>query len=312
MPTKSNRKIEGSLGAWEVYGSGRRPIVNSYTKLEAGVYYLWESSSGTIFEPSKQFTDPIIDLPGLPNKFIRDQVTEFWGNEHKYRENGFVHKRGILLYGPPGNGKSSIIASLVKKLIEEDGIVVIVSKFSVASGAIQSLKKIEPHRKLMLLMEDMDTLLSGDYATEEPYALSLLDGQAQVDGVLFVGTTNFPEKLADRFIKRPGRFDLIIGMGNPIKETRQSYLAHILPRVERETIDLLVEKTEGLSLSYLREIAASYLCLNVPIEESVKRLKATYEAKLKGKTAGMPLRSSNTFGFVIGYDGAATAATASK
>jgi ATPase family associated with various cellular activities (AAA) len=300
------KKIEGSTGAWEVYGSGRRPIVNSYSRLEAGVYYLWESSNGVIFEPNQQFNDPVLDLPGLPNKFIRDQVEEFWKNEHKYREHGFVHKRGILLYGPPGNGKSSVIASLVKNLIEQDGIVITVSRFSMASGAIQNLKKIEPQRKLMLLMEDMDTLLSGDYKTEEPYALSLLDGQAQVNGVVFIGTTNYPEQLADRFIKRPGRFDLIIGMGNPAKEAREAYLTHILPHVPKETIDFLAEKTEGLSLSYLREIAASYLCLNVPIEESVNRLKTNYEAKLKG--SGFSMR---TLGFTLGYEPSASSASAS-
>jgi hypothetical protein len=298
-------KIEGSTGAWESYGSGHRPIVNSFTRLKAGVYYLWEATSGVIFEPSGQFNDPILDLPGLPIKFIRDQVDEFWNNEHKYRDNGFVHKRGILLYGPPGNGKSSVIASLVKNLIAQDGIIITVSRFSLASGAIQNLKKIEPDRKIMLLMEDMDTLLSGEYKTEEPYALSLLDGQAQVNGVVYVGTTNYPEQLADRFIKRPGRFDLIIGMGNPIKETREAYLTHILPNISKEIIDLLVAKTEGLSLSYLREIAASYLCLGVPIEESVNRLKTNYEAKLKG--SGF---STRTLGFTLGYEQSVASASA--
>jgi len=290
--------LDGAKGAWEQYGGGRRPIVNSYSRLEAGVYYLWESNSGTIFEPSNQFNDPVIDLPGLPNTFIREQIDKFWKNEAVYAENGFIHKRGILLYGPPGNGKTSVIADMIKKLVSEDGIVITVRRFSVASPAIQNLKKIEPKRKLMLLMEDMDTLLSGDYKSEEPHALSLLDGQSQVNGVVYVGTTNYPELLADRFIKRPGRFDLIIGMGNPSRETRQAYLEHVLPRVDHATTKMLAEKTEGLSLSYLREIASSYLCLEVPIEESVARLKANYEAKLKGgkmKTGGI--------GYVIGYEG---------
>jgi len=292
------KKLEGSAGAWEAYSSGFRAIVNSYSRLKAGVYSLWESNSGIIYEPSKQFNDPVFDLPGLPNEFIRDQIDKFWKNEETYAENGFVHKRGILLYGPPGNGKSSVIASLIKKLVAEDGVVITVGRFGLASSAVQNLKKIEPKRKLMLLMEDMDTLLSGDYKAEEPYALSLLDGQAQVNGVVYVGTTNYPELLADRFIKRPGRFDLIIGMGNPIHATRLAYLQHVLPKVDPKTLAMIAEKTEGLSLSYLREIASSYLCLGVPIEESVSRLKTNYQSKLKSST-----QKNGTVGFKIGYDG---------
>lgn len=307
-------KIPGSTGAWEAHGngSGRRAIVNSYSHLEAGVYYLWESNSGIVYEPSKQFNDPVFDLPGLPNEFIRAQIDKFWNNEATYADNGFVHKRGILLYGPPGNGKSSVIASLIKKLVAEDGIVITVGSFRLASVAVQNLKKIEPKRKLMLLMEDMDTLLSGDYKSEEPHALSLLDGQAQVNGVVYVGTTNYPELLADRFIKRPGRFDLVIGMGNPIHETRHAYLKNVLPKVDAKTIAMIAAKTEGLSLSYLREIASSFLCLDVPIEESVGRLKANFTGKLKSST-----QKNGSVGFKIGYDGEvggalAAAATASS
>jgi len=283
-------------GAWEQYGGGRRPIINCHTRLEAGVYYAWESSQGIIFSPSKQFNDPVLDLPGLPNEFIKDQIDKFWKNEALYQEHGFVHKRGILLYGPPGNGKSSVIAALIRKLIAEDGVVVTVSSYRVVSQGLQQLKQIEPNRKLMVLMEDMDTLLSGDAKGEEPYALSLLDGQAQVNGVVYVGTTNYPELLADRFIRRPGRFDLIIGMGNPIAITRKAYLNHILSKVSEEVVEMIVEKTEGLSLSYLREIASSYLCLGVPIEESVSRLKTAASSKYKGGKL-----NTGSVGFTIGY-----------
>jgi SpoVK/Ycf46/Vps4 family AAA+-type ATPase len=284
-------------GTWEPYNSGFKPVASTVDKLKAGVYYLWESAQGTIFEPSKQFNDPVFDLPGLPNEFIRTQVDQFWKSESTYKENGFVHKRGILLYGPPGNGKTSIIASLIKRLIEDDGVVVTIGQFSIAGPALQKLKKVEPNRKLMLLMEDMDTLLSGDHKIEEPHALSLLDGQWSVNGVVYVATTNYPELLADRFIKRPGRFDLIIGMGNPVAVTRRAYLENILPKVKPEIIEMIVAKTEGLSLSYLREIASGFLCLNIPIEESVARLKNNAASKLKSKGNG------GNVGFKIGYDG---------
>src|SRR5271163_3657767 len=136
--------LDGAKGAWEQYGGGRRPIVNSYSRLEAGVYYLWESNSGTIFEPSNQFIDPVIDLPGLPNTFILEEIDKFWKNEAVYAEYGFIDKRGILLYGPPGNGKTAVIADMILILKQKTANDITVRRFSVASPAIQNLKKIEP------------------------------------------------------------------------------------------------------------------------------------------------------------------------
>ena len=278
---------------WEQYGSGWASVASAEDRLPAGVYWNYESSArGLIFEPLSQKGDDVLDLPGLPNDFISDQIDLFWKQREVYHKYKFSHKRGIMMYGPPGNGKSCVITGLIKNLIKEDGIVLKVNKFSTSSQALTLLKSIEPERKVMTLMEDMDTLLSGDYKTEEPYALSMLDGQDQVDGVVHVATTNYPEQLADRFIKRPGRFDLILGIGHPVEETRRAYFEHLLGKQHKE-IDTLVAKTEGLSLAYLREIASTYLCLGIPLEDTISRLKKNFSTKLKS--------NGNSVGFTVGY-----------
>jgi len=277
---------------WMYDGSGYYAVQAGVKRLPAGLYSVFETQKGYEFYNVEQFKDEIFDLPGLPNELISEQVSKFWANKDLYEKHKFVHKRGILLYGPPGNGKSAIVAKLVNEMIKEDGVIIAIGRFSIASNALVSLRKIEPQRKLMTLIEDMDTLLSGDYKQEEPHALSMLDGQTQVNSILHIATTNYPELLADRFIKRPGRFDFLVGMGMPAAETRCAYFQKLLG-VDHPAIKFLTDKTDGLSLAYLKEIASTYLCLGVPVEESVARLKESYSVKIKVKKA--------TAGFKVGY-----------
>jgi SpoVK/Ycf46/Vps4 family AAA+-type ATPase len=151
----------------------------------------------------------------------------------------------------------------------------------------------------MTLIEDMDTLLSGESKTQEQSALSMLDGQNQVNGVVHIATTNYPEKLEDRFIKRPGRFDLVIGMDLPIEITRRAYFQQILKDDCHPELEFLVDKTEGMALAYLREIASSYLCLGIPIEETLVRLRKNLNTTLKTSKG----YGKSSLGFTVGYEG---------
>lgn len=47
-----------------------------------------------------------------------ETIYKFWDRESKFKEYGFVYKRGILLYGPPGTGKTSIINLISDELIK--------------------------------------------------------------------------------------------------------------------------------------------------------------------------------------------------
>jgi SpoVK/Ycf46/Vps4 family AAA+-type ATPase len=151
----------------------------------------------------------------------------------------------------------------------------------------------------MTILEDIEGIFRGDQGNREvKAALSLLDGQDQVNNITHIATTNQPEELADRFIKRPGRFDLVIGIHAPSAETRRGYLQHVTKeQIPADKLEELVGKTEGLSLAYLREIASTFLCLDMPIEETLTRLQKNFKMKgLTSKTRAAKL------GFSIGYE----------
>ncbi len=249
------------------------------------------------FNRKEANSDNVFPLPGLPTDFILNQIENFWSKEQEYKKFGFLQKRGIMLYGPPGCGKSSIVGLLLAQLYAKNGICFVPNEngFSNLAGAIAEFRNIEPNRPLMTLVEDMETLLESsngsNVAASEKAALSLYDGEGQFNNIVHVATTNKPEAVADRFIRRPGRFDIVIGIHPPSRETREAYLKVICNgHINSTQTKNILDRTEGLSLAYMREIASTYLVLGIPLEETIDRLRKQSKQKFMNKT-----------GFTIGF-----------
>lgn len=267
-------------------------------ELPPGIYEAFASSDGKkYFTKLEAPTDASISLPGLPSDYILDQIKLFWKKKNTYEKYGLIQKRGIMMYGPPGCGKTSIVNLLCKHLIDNGGIVFQVTNFVSATACLTHFRSVEPTRPVMTLMEDIEGLFVGDAGPGQiKAALSFLDGQDQLNNVVHVATTNEPEGLADRFIKRPGRFDIVIGVFAPKRETREAYLRYVCKdNVPEDKLQEIVTKTEGLGLSYLREIASTYLCLDIPLDETIARLQSNF--KMRSLT-----NKETRLGFTIGYE----------
>lgn len=298
---KENKmKTEKQIPGWVLKQGRYFSVEATKQELPAGIYALDIDDGEKYFSPITAPADEAVDLPGLPSKYLVDQIVNFWGKAEVYKKFGFLQKRGILMYGEPGCGKTSIISLLTQDLINRGGVVFLIDDFESSSKCIRKFRETEPDRSVMTLMEDIEGVFQGDQGNRQiKAALSLLDGQDQINNIVHVATTNQPDLLADRFIKRPGRFDLVLGIHPPTAETRKGYLKHICNDIiPTDQLDELVAKTEGLSLAYLREIASTYLCLGIPIDETLVRLKKNFKMKnLKKQTIKL--------GFSIGYEGEA-------
>lgn len=293
-------KIDGNLGGWASQsGASFRAVPHIEKTLPPNIYSFRKTDEGLFFDKQLFPTDFPVHLPGLPCQYIVDQINTFWNKSEEYERYGLVHKRGVLLYGPAGCGKTSIIRLLSDAIIKQGGVVFSVNNFEYASEFCQEFRRAEPERPILTIQEDIEGFFTGDEASiQTKAALSFLDGQDQVSNICHVATTNEPQKIADRFIKRPGRFDLVIGIHEPREETRRAYLQHVCKnQISNEHLNELTKKTDGLGLAYLREIAASYLCLGVPIEETLERLKKNK------KTGTFKNKTAKQMGFTIGYDG---------
>lgn len=160
--------------------------------------------------------------------------------------------RGMMLVGPPGNGKTTLGKAMMNKM---DSTFIWASSKDFEWGADYTLGiGFEMARKLapsVFFIEDIDGWLNA-------YTVDLLktemDGIRDNKGVLTILTSNFPENMPDALIDRPGRFHHIINFSLPNKENRIKLLKFFAENADKESIEKFADMTEGYSGSHLREL----------------------------------------------------------
>ncbi|XP_065216691.1 mitochondrial chaperone BCS1 [Planococcus citri] len=154
---------------------------------------------------------------GVSNKILRD-INEFIDKPSWYFDRGIPYRRGYLLHGPPGCGKSSFIKALAGELSR--GICVLnLSERGLSDDRLNHLLVSAPQNSIILL-EDVDgafpnrvespqmqTAYEGLSRLTMSGLLNSLDGVASAEGRILFMTTNHPERL-DAALIRPGRVDL--------------------------------------------------------------------------------------------------------
>lgn len=306
---KVNKKGESetrNFTQWSVYDRGKFvPCFHTVKKVPAGVYEMKSDNQiGFHIERQSQQSDELIELPIPEIKEILRDIDNFWKREDIFKKYGYTHKRGVLLYGPAGTGKSCLIQLLCKNIIEElDGIVFNlrdsddIHLYLEYAGPV--LRCIEPDRPIIVIMEDVDNIVHGSRSTLTG-VLNMLDGIKQINKVVYIGTTNYPELLQERISNRPSRFDRRYKIGNPSKEVRECYIRHKLKSDDLAKIDLKdwLRKTKGFSLAAIKELVVSVIILGISLEEAVSRLK-----EMKNKLRPLEEDGQKPVGFTINIPG---------
>lgn len=241
-------------------------------RLPAGMYKCYITMEGQrIFEQKEVETDQLIQIEDSTSHDIIEEIKEFWKIKDRFTERGFLHKRGFLLSGPPGGGKTATINIVVDTIINQyDGIVIYINDPTTIANCIEDLRKVEPERPIVAVMEDIDDLI---HAYGETLFLALLDGEHQINNIVFIATTNNPERLQDRVKKRPSRFDTVVYIQMPDDNMRRTYLQEKEPSLTDKELDRWVRLSDGLSIAHLKEVIILVKCFGKDIEEAVDRLK---------------------------------------
>jgi SpoVK/Ycf46/Vps4 family AAA+-type ATPase len=277
---------------WAVLGDAHFPCEEAVKELPAGQYTIEHSQDRGIFFSKKEVNlDDLIVLPDSATDAVLSEIDEFWKREEIYRKYRYLWKRGVLLWGPPGSGKTTTVQLISQNIVKMGGISVYVSNPKHAAFGLRLMRKVEPKRPIIVMLEDLDAIVHH----HEAELLSLLDGELQIDNVVFVATTNYPEKLDKRIVNRPSRFDLVKKVPMPTAEARKVYLLSREPSLDVNTvevdgtsikeIDYWVSVTEGFSVAHLKEVVLGVKCFGKPVEEVVKRMR-TMMTKLPNSNSG--------------------------
>ena len=163
-------------------------------------------------------------LPGSMADDITEDLEQFKSHKKLYQDLDIPHKRGYLLYGNPGNGKTSLATAIAGHL--KKNICYLNLKGVSGDDDLQQLFGSMPQNSL-LAIEDIDASFNG----REPRGkvtmsglLNCMDGVFFRDGLITILTTNHIDKL-DPALIRPGRVDLQIKLSNPDKQQVEEYLS---------------------------------------------------------------------------------------
>jgi hypothetical protein len=253
-------------------------VNNVEEKLPPGTYSIQRRNGAVCFVPEDVQTDGIIVLEHSLQSTILSDIKKFWTKGEIYKKFGILHKRGYLVHGPQGSGKTGVIYQLCDAIKEVGGFSVMVDTPDVDGPAIRRLREVEPDRPILGIIEEIDMQIS-EY--DEAEWAGLLDGEYSVNNIIWVATTNNIEKLHPRFRNRPSRFDMVVEVGMPTKNDRARYVASKFSSVSPELLNRVVIDTEGFSLAHLKELLVSIECLEVPYDDALLRLKIMIETEAK-------------------------------
>jgi SpoVK/Ycf46/Vps4 family AAA+-type ATPase len=245
--------------------------VQEIPSMNPGLYTISMTQSGEIyFEPMSIMTDNLIELPSFVSEDIIKEIDNFWNKDvrFRYERRGMTYKRGILLHGSHGTGKSSVIIRLIESEIKKGGIVFFCPSPSLLSESVKIIREIQGDQRILAVFEEFDQLLYRD----EGSFLSLLDGEMQVDNIVYIATTNYLDKIPSRIKDRPSRFATVIEVGLPSAEVRRIFIENKTFPDEKVDIELWVKLTEGLTIDQMKDLIISVLCIGVDLKTAVEKV----------------------------------------
>jgi hypothetical protein len=201
-------------------------------------------------------------LRGSLKEEIQRDLAQFFAAREMYERYRIPWKRGVLLTGPPGNGKTHTVKALINQLKRP---CLYVKGFKSEYGTDQeNIAEVFARARMttpcLLVFEDLDSML--DDASRSTF-LNELDGFETNAGIVVIATTNHAERLDPAIVDRPSRFDRKYQFDLPAAAERRAYLEVWNKELDRDlgvcesVTEKVVQLTEGFSFAYMKELFLS-------------------------------------------------------
>ncbi|KAH8880535.1 P-loop containing nucleoside triphosphate hydrolase protein [Thozetella sp. PMI_491] len=229
----------------------------------------WQKSTELYKSMKGASWDEVILEPTMKANLMQD-VQEFFDNRDIYASLNVPWKRGVILHGFPGNGKTISIKALINSLAARPDPIpsLYVKAFDSCNGPKWSIRSVFEHARSMspclLIFEDLDSMVE---AKVRSYFLNEVDGLESNEGILMIGSTNHLNKLDPAISKRPSRFDRKYHFKLPDEPERAAYCQWWAKKfvgsdtlaLPDELCEYIAKLTPGFSFAYLKELFVTSL-----------------------------------------------------
>ncbi|KAF8333166.1 BCS1 N terminal-domain-containing protein [Cantharellus anzutake] len=204
------------------------------------IYTAWGAEWKQFGQPRRKRDIRSVVLEDGISKRIEEDLMHFLTRSKWYSERGIPYRRGYLLHGPPGSGKTSFIQALAGKLAYSI-CVLNLSQRGLMDDKLNHLLMNAPERSFILL-EDVDAAFSKRVQTsEDGYQssvtfsglLNALDGVASSEERIIFMTTNHLDRL-DAALIRPGRVDMMECLGDASTEQAKTLFLRFYGSIEED------------------------------------------------------------------------------
>ena len=210
-------------------------------------------------ERSPISADEII-LPNNLKSVLERNCLRFFDQAEALRESGHSVKRGILLHGKPGTGKTLTTRWIANALNDVTVILMTGEQLGMVQECCNLARVLAPS---LVIMEDVDLIAQnrssrrgGHFPVALNQLLNEMDGISSESEVIFFLTTNRPEVLEPALAERPGRVDQAIEYPLPDADCRRRLIELYSRQMKLQIEDLtgLLNRTENASPAFIKEL----------------------------------------------------------